>query len=65
MMNIKVMEMVGESTEGWRSAVQSAVTEASRTTNNIVGVEVVNFTANVHNGRVVDFKANLKVAHTD
>lgn len=63
-MHIKVMEMVGESTEGWRSAVQSAITEASKTTNNIVGVEVVNFTANVENGRVVEYKANLKVAHT-
>ncbi|AGL01976.1 dodecin family protein [Desulfoscipio gibsoniae] len=63
-MHIKVMEMVGESTDGWRSAVQSAITEASKTTNNIVGVEVVNFTANVENGRVVEYKANLKVAHT-
>ncbi len=63
-MHIKVMEMVGESTEGWRSAVQSAISEASKTTDNIVGVEVVNFTANVENGRVVEYKANLKVAHT-
>jgi len=65
MMHMKVIEMVGESTDGWRSAVQSAVSEASRTTHNIVGVEVVNFTANVQNGRVVEYKANLKVAHTD
>ncbi|SFQ96461.1 dodecin family protein [Desulfoscipio geothermicus] len=63
-MHIKVMEMVGESREGWRSAVQSAVDEASRTVNNIVGVEVVNLTANVENGKVVEYKANLKVAHT-
>ncbi|WP_347487516.1 dodecin family protein [Desulfoscipio sp. XC116] len=63
-MHIKVMEMVGESTEGWRSAVQSAVSEASKTIDDIVGVEVVNFTANVQNGRVVEYKANLKVAHT-
>lgn len=63
-MHIKVMEMVGESTDGWRSAVQSAISEASKTTGNIVGVEVVNFTASVENGRVVEYKANLKVAHT-
>lgn len=63
-MHIKVMEMVGESAEGWRSAVQSAVNEASRTANNIVGVEVVNFTANVENGRVVEYKANVKIAHS-
>jgi hypothetical protein len=29
-----------------------------------VGVEVVNLTANVENGKVVEYKANLKVAHT-
>ncbi len=64
-MHIRVMEMVGESTEGWRSAVQSAVDEAAKTTGKIVGVEVVNFTANVENGKVVEYKANVKIAHTD
>lgn len=63
-MHIKVMEMVGESTDGWRSAVQSAISEASKSTENIVGVEVVNFTANVENGKVVEYKTNLKIAHT-
>lgn len=62
-MHIKVMEMVGESPAGWKDAVQSAIGEASRTLNDIVGVEVVNFTAHVENGKVVGYKANLKVAH--
>jgi len=64
-MPVKVMELVGESPNGWRSAVESAVNEASRMVNNIVGVEVVNFTANVKDGQVVQYKANVKVAHTD
>lgn len=62
-MHIKVSEMVGESNAGWKDAVQSAVSEASKSLNEIVGVEVVNFTANVENGRVVGYKANLKIAH--
>ncbi len=62
-MHIKVAEMVGHSPAGWKDAVQSAVTEASKTLNEIVAVEVVNFTANVENGKVVDYKANLKIAH--
>ncbi|OAT86458.1 dodecin family protein [Desulfotomaculum copahuensis] len=62
-MPVKVTEMVGESTSGWKGAVQSAVDEASRTIHDIVGVEVVNFTANVKNGQVVEYKANLKIAH--
>ncbi|MBC7104538.1 MAG: dodecin domain-containing protein [Firmicutes bacterium] len=64
-MHVKVAELVGESTDGWRSAVQAAVAEASRTFGNITGVEVINFTANVRNGQVVEYKANVKVAYTD
>lgn len=62
-MHIKVTELVGESPAGWKDAVQSAVSEASRNIHEIVGVEVVNFTAHVENGRIVGYKANLKVAH--
>ncbi|MFZ5590596.1 MAG: dodecin family protein [Bacillota bacterium] len=62
-MHIKVSEMVGESTIGWKDAVQSAISDASSSMSDIVGVEVVNFTAHVENGRVVKYKANLKIAH--
>jgi flavin-binding protein dodecin len=62
-MHIKVMELVGSSPDGWKSAVQSAVNEASKTAGEIIGVEVVNFTASVSDGKVTDFKANVKVAH--
>lgn len=62
-MHIKVTELVGESSSGWKDAVQSAVTEASRSINEIVGIEVVNFTAHVENGKIVGYKANLKMAH--
>ncbi len=64
-MHVKVSELVGESPDGWKGAVQSAISEASRTMKNIVALEVVNFTANVENGRLVEYKANVKIAHTD
>lgn len=62
-MHIEVLEFVGSSPNGWRSAVQTAVDEASKTAGEIVGVEVVNFTANVENGQVTEYKANVKIAH--
>jgi len=62
-MHIKVTEMVGESNSGWKDAVQTAIDEASKSVNDIVGVEVVNFTANVENGKLAGYKANLKIAH--
>ena len=52
-MHVKVSELVGESPDSWKGAVQAAISEASRTMKNIVAVEVVNFTANVENGRLV------------
>ncbi len=64
-MHVKVSEMVGGSPDSWKGAVRSAIEEASRTMNNIVAVEVVNLTADVENGRLVEYKANLKIAHTE
>lgn len=64
-MYVKVVELVGESPTSWKDAVRSAVREASKTINNITGVEVMNLTANVQNGDVVEYKANVKIAYTD
>ncbi|MBE0467283.1 MAG: dodecin domain-containing protein [Candidatus Desulforudis sp.] len=64
-MHVKVAELVGESKDGWKDAVSIAVGEASQKLGNITGVEVVNFTANVDNGKVVEYKANVKVAYVE
>ena len=64
-MFVKVMELVGESHNNWRDAVQNAVREASKSASNITGVEVYNLTADIENGRMVEFKANVKVAYKD
>ena len=59
---IKVLELVGESPNSWQEAVQNAVLEASRTVDNITGVEIYNMTANVDGGNITEYKANVKVA---
>ncbi|QIA27078.1 dodecin domain-containing protein [Thermaerobacter sp. PB12/4term] len=59
---VKVIELVGESTKDWTDAVSNAVAEACKTIDNVSGVEVANLTANVDNGRIVEWKANVKVA---
>ncbi|MGI6318683.1 MAG: dodecin domain-containing protein [Firmicutes bacterium] len=58
----KVIELIGESTQGWEDAVRDAVSRASDTVEGITGVEVLNLTANVSDGDVVEFKANVKLA---
>jgi len=61
--HVKVAELVGESSNSWRDAVQAAVGEAAQALGNITGVEVINLTANVENGQIKEFKANVKVAY--
>ncbi|MGI6648404.1 MAG: dodecin domain-containing protein [Syntrophomonadaceae bacterium] len=64
-MFVKVAELVGESPHSWNDAVQSAIREASRSIRNISGVEVYNLTANVDGGKIVEYKANVKIAYTE
>lgn len=52
----KVIELIGESTLGWEDAVKDAVNRASKTVDNITGVEVLNLTANIENGDVSESK---------
>ncbi|ATW24078.1 dodecin family protein [Candidatus Formimonas warabiya] len=64
-MQIKVVELIGESNDNWNDAVQQAVKQASRTIPNITGVEVYNLTAGVSAGRLTEYKANVKIAYSD
>jgi len=61
-MAVKIIELVGESKNSWQEAVQNAVRDASKTIRNISGVEVLNTTANVKDGEIVEYKANVKIA---
>lgn len=61
-MHVKIVELLGESELSWKDAVQKAVREASKDIPNITGVEIYNLTAEVENGKLVEYKANVKVA---
>lgn len=58
----KIIELIGESNSGWEDAVKDAVRKASQTVDDITGIEVLNFTANVDQGEVAEYKANVKLA---
>jgi len=58
----KVIELVGSSDEGWSEAADTAVKTASKSINNITGVEVVSMTAQVKDGAISTYKATVKVA---
>lgn len=58
----KVIEVVGVSKESWEDAALNAVKEASKTLDNITGVEVITYNGIVKSGKVTDFKAVVKIA---
>jgi len=62
METIKIVELIGNSKKSWEDAAQNAVEEASRTVDGITGVEVLAQTAKVNKGKIVEYRANLKVA---
>ncbi len=58
----KVLDLVGSSTVSWQDAVEVCVAEAGKTIDNIVGVEVVNNTAKIEEGKITEYKANVHVS---
>ena len=58
---IIIREMVGTSPRSWSEAAQNAVEVASRTVRNIRDVEVVRSTARVEEGRIVEYRVELKI----
>ena len=58
---IIIREMVGTSPTSWSDAARRAVRTASRTVRNIKTVEVVQSTAVVENGEIVEYRVELKI----
>ncbi|MFW9956619.1 MAG: dodecin family protein [Candidatus Odinarchaeota archaeon] len=59
---VKVIELIGSSTESWETAAQNAINVASKSVRGITGIDVIHFTAKVKDGKIIEYKANLKVA---
>ena len=59
---VKVIEVIGISAEGFEAAVDNAVAKASESIKGITGVEVQNLNARVDDGKVVQYRANVKLA---
>ena len=60
---VKVIELVGSSNESWQKAAEAALAQAGKTLSGLIGGEVVGWTCSVSNdGKVIDYKATVKVA---
>lgn len=59
---IKVIEVIGVSPDNFDDAVKQAVDKAAQSITGITGVEVQTLSASVKDGRIVHYKATVKLA---
>jgi len=59
---VKIVKVLGTSTESWEDAAEEAVAQASETIEEIHGVEVEDWTASVEDGRITEYKTTVEVA---
>lgn len=59
---VKVIEILAQSSDGWEAAAQEAVTEASKTVDNIQSVYIKEFQAIVENNKVTNYRVNTKIS---
>ena len=61
-MTVKVVELIGCSSENFGEAVEDAVKRTAKTVRAVTGVDVIKFSAKVEEGKIVEYRANVKVA---
>ena len=58
---LKVLEILSDSKKSWEDAAQNAVKEVSKTVRNIRSVNIKNFSAEVKNGVITEWRVNCNV----
>lgn len=59
---VKVIELVGSSTNSWEDAAQNALDDANESLENINGIEIESQTADVEGGQIDQYKTTVHVA---
>lgn len=58
---LKVIEVLASSPKSWEEATQNAVSKASRSVKNIRSVYVQDQSASVTDGKITEYRVNLKL----
>jgi flavin-binding protein dodecin len=61
-MCVKIIELIGNSSKSFEDAIADGVKRASKTIRGISGVDVLGQTAVVADGKIVEYRVNMKVA---
>lgn len=59
---LKVIELVGTSPNSWEEATENAVNKAAETLRGIVGADVVGQNVVVEEGKITEYRVDVKVA---
>ncbi len=59
---VKIIELIGSSPNSWEEAVKNALAEAAKTVKNIKSVYVKSCKAKVANNKIIEYRANVKIA---
>jgi flavin-binding protein dodecin len=58
----KVVELIGTSRTSFEKAIENCINDAAESTRGITGAHVENFSVKCENGKITEYKVNLKVA---
>ncbi len=59
---VKIIELIGSSPKNWEEATKNALAEAAKTIKNIRSVYVKRCNAVVEKNKIVEYRANVKIA---
>ena len=59
---VKVIELLGESEQGWDDAARKVVEEATRTLHGVTSVYIKEFQATVENDKIKNYRVDAKVS---
>ncbi len=59
---VKVIEVLAQSEKSWEDAAKKAVKAASKSIDNIKSIYIVDTSAKVENGRIVQYRINAKIS---
>lgn len=59
---VKVIKVLGTSEDSWQDASEEAFREASKTVDNISGIEEVERSATVEDGNIAEYHSTVEIA---
>ncbi|MBD0367088.1 MAG: dodecin domain-containing protein [Flavisolibacter sp.] len=59
---VKVIELMGSSTQSWEDAAQQVINHASKTLRNIRSIYIKEQSAEVENNKITEFRVTSKVS---